>query len=278
MDFRSPDGYRQYAGVLRTADRLVVGLDFDGTLAPIVDDPERAVIHPDAPAVLRDVAESVLAVAVVTGRPARQVLALGDLEEVGKQLGQAGSLQVLGQYGNELWSSRDRQVVSPEPPQGLATLAGELPGILLRHDADAAWVEDKGLALAVHTRRMTDPQKSFDRLLGPLTEAARSHGLSVEPGRMVIEVRAPGMDKGAAVRRLADELDAGGFVFVGDDLGDLEAFRAVRELRASGMPGLLVCSGSEEQQALVALSDVVVDGPDGVLGFLRQLVTDIAQL
>ena len=41
------------------------------------------------------------------------------------------------------------------------------------------------------------------------------------------------------------------------------------------MPALLVCSGSEEESALVDLADVVVDGPDGVLDFLRQLMSDI---
>lgn len=278
MDFSSPDGDRQYAAVVRAADRLVVGLDFDGTLAPIVEDPEQAVIHPDGGAALLALIESVQAVAVVTGRPARQVLALGSLEEVADRIGaHGGDLYVLGQYGNERWSRHDRRVISPEPPRGLADLVDELPGILARHDAAGAWVEDKGLAVAVHTRRLADAQAAFDRLVGPVAEAARSHDLQVEPGRMVIEVRAAGMDKGAAVRRLADELDAGGFVFVGDDLGDLEAFRAVRELRSRGMPGLLVCSGSVEQQALVELADVVVEGPDGVLAFLRELVADIAQ-
>jgi len=276
VDFTSSDGDRQYAGVVRAADGVVVGLDFDGTLAPIVDDPEDAVIHPEGPAVLLDLAESVKGVAVITGRPARQVLALGGLDEVGDQLGSRGrDLYVLGQYGNERWSSHERRVISPKPPHGLATLMSELPGLLRRHDAADAWIEEKGLAIGVHTRRMADPQAAFDRLVGPVSEAAKSHRLTVEPGRLVIEVRAAGMDKGAAVHRMAEELDAGGFVFVGDDLGDIEAFRAVQELRAGGMPGLLVCSGSTEQEALVEMSDAVVDGPDGVMAFLRELIADI---
>ncbi len=258
------------------ADHLVVGLDFDGTLAPIVDDPEHAAIHPDGPAVLLDLAESVRGVAVITGRPARQVLALGGLDEVGDQLGAQGrDLYVLGQYGNERWSSHDRRVISPKPPRGLATLMSELPGLLRRYDAADAWIENKGLAVGVHTRRMSDPQVAFDRLVGPVTEAARSHDLTVEPGRLVIEVRASGMDKGVAVHRIAEELDARGFVFVGDDLGDIEAFRAVGELRSAGMPALLVCSGSTEQEVLAEMSDAVVDGPDGTMAFLRELVHDI---
>lgn len=93
---------------------------------------------------------------------------------------------------------------------------------------------------------------------------------------MVIEVRAPGMDKGQALRTIHAELDGHGAMFAGDDLGDVEAFRTVQALRDGGLPGLLVCSGSEEQKALVELSDIVVDGPQGVLAFFRQFARDAA--
>jgi trehalose 6-phosphate phosphatase len=152
----------------------------------------------------------------------------------------------------------------------------ELPDLLRDQDAADAFVEEKGLAVAVHTRRLPDPVGAFERLLPVLTEAAKVHDLGVEPGRMVIEVRAPGMDKGQALHTIHDELGGHGVVFAGDDLGDIEAFRAVEELRQEGRPGLLVCSGSEEQKALVELSDIVVDGPDGVLSLLRQFARDAA--
>jgi trehalose 6-phosphate phosphatase len=276
MEFSSATGEQQYAAVVRAADDLVVACDFDGTLSPIVDDPEQAHIHPDAGEVLAELAAQVRAVAVVTGRPARQALDLGGLEAVGNAIGESGrELFVLGQYGNERWTSTDRRVISPKPPRGLATFMGGLPRLLREGDAAGAWVEEKGLAVAVHTRRLDDPQAAFDRLLPVLTDAARSNGLEVEPGRAVIEVRAPGMHKGAAVRTLTEELGARAFVFCGDDLGDLEAFKAVEELRGKEFAGLLVCSGSEEQGALAELADVVVEGPSGVLELLRELTEDI---
>ena len=276
MEFASPNGEQEYAAVVRAAADLVVACDFDGTLSPIVDDPEQAHIHPDAGTVLTDLAAQVRAVAVVTGRPARQALDLGGLEEVGNAIGESGrELFVLGQYGNERWTSTDRRVISPKPPRGLATFMGGLPRLLRDGDAAEAWVEEKGLAVAVHLRRLDDPKAAYERLLPVLTESARSHGLDVEPGRAVIEVRAPGMHKGAAVRALTDELGARAFVFCGDDLGDLEAFKAIEELRGKDFPGLLVCSGSEEQNALAELADVVVDGPGGVLELLRGLTDDI---
>ena len=276
MEFRSTTGQQEYAALVRASDDLVVGLDFDGTLAPIVEDPEHAHIHPEAAEVLVDLASQVRAVAVITGRPARQALALGGLEEVGNAIGESGrQLFVLGQYGNERWTSTDRRVISPKPPRGLATFMGELPRLLRKADAADAWVEEKGLAVAVHTRRLENPQVAFDRLLPMLADSAKSHDLDVEPGRSVIEVRAHGMHKGTAVRRLAGELNAKAFAFCGDDLGDVEAFKAVEELRANGFPGLLVCSEAAEQNALADLADVVVDGPDGVLALLRELTADI---
>jgi trehalose 6-phosphate phosphatase len=275
MEFTSTDGEQRYADLVRVAGRAIVGLDFDGTLSPIVDDPERAHIHGDASDVLLDLAREVAAVAVITGRPARQVLDLGGLEEVGDALASADAdLYVFGQYGNERWSSQSRRIVSPRPPRGLASFERELTGVLRRADAADAWVEDKGLAVAVHTRRLLDGDAAFQRLLPLIRDLAKSHELITEPGRNVIEVRSSGMHKGLAVRTLVDELDAGAFLFAGDDLGDMEAFEAVADLRAAGMPTLLVCSASAEESALVPLSDVVVKGPEGVLDLLRQLTAD----
>lgn len=275
MEFTGPTGEQRYAEVVRAADDLVVGLDFDGTLSPIVDDPREAHIHPDAPGVLVSLAHQVRAVAVITGRPARQALALGGLDEVADAVEAAHrELHVLGQYGNERWSSTQRRVVSPPPPPGLSGFLRDLPATLSKIGVDP-WIEDKGLAVGLHTRRLPDPAAAFDKLVPAVTELARRHSLHVEPGRYVVEVRAPGMDKGLAVHRLADELDAGGFVFAGDDLGDLEAFAAVAELREQGLATLLVCSGSNEESELARLADVVVPGPTGVLELLQQLTEDV---
>lgn len=274
-EFTSPEARERYDALVRAADQVVVGLDFDGVLSPIIDEPSEAHIHPDAPEVLVALSDVVRAIAVVTGRPARQALALGGLDEVGDAIGDHGKqLFLFGQYGNERWSSTSRRVISPRPPHGLSTFERELPGLLRRADAGDAHVEEKGLAVAVHTRRLDDPTAAFERLLPPMRELAARHGLVVEPGRNVIEVRSDGMHKGNAVETLVREQSAGGFLFAGDDLGDIEAFEAVAALREQGMPTLLVAAASDEQSALVPLADVVVPGPDGVLDLLRRLTAD----
>jgi trehalose 6-phosphate phosphatase len=279
MEFTSAEGERKYAALVRAAAETVVGLDFDGTLAPIVEDPAEAHIHPDAGAVLTALAEQVRAVAVVTGRPARQALDLGGLETVGNAIGDAGKeLYLFGQYGNERWSSTNRRIISPRPPAGLASFTAELPRVLRSAHAEDAHVEEKGLAVAVHTRRLAEPDRIFEELLPVLQERAARYDLVVEPGKQVIEVRSPGMDKGVVVEKLADELGVGGFAFIGDDLGDIGAFEAVAALGRNGLPTLLVCSASDEESALVRLSDVLVHGPDGVMALLRQLTEDAVAL
>ena len=265
----------RYDALVAVAGEVLVGLDFDGTLSPIVEDPSRAVIHPDGPRVLRDLAACVRAVVVITGRPARQVVELGGLDAVADSLAAGSRLVVMGQYGNEHWDSGSREFRSPEPPPGLQAFRDELPGLLAAQDAEAAFVEEKGLAVAVHTRRLPDAAAAYARLEAALRDSVERHGLALEPGRMVLEVRAPGMHKGRAVHAALEEHHAGAVLFAGDDLGDLEAFEAVRGLRDQGLPTLLVCSGSEEQEALAELSDVVVDGPAGVLGLLARFAEDV---
>lgn len=272
MEFTSDAAREHWDALVAVAARAVVALDFDGTLSPVVEDPAAARIHPDAHAALTGLAGRVRAVGVITGRPARQVIAMGELDALGAAMRERGTdLFVLGQYGNERWSSAERRIVSPRPPAGLATFERELPALLRQADAADAYVEEKGLAVAVHTRRMADPAAAYARLRGPVAELAAQHRLSVEPGRNVIEVRSGSMDKGRALRTLVEEQDAQGVLFAGDDLGDVAAFEAVRDLRADGLPGVVVLSASAEQPDLVELADVVVEGPEGAVDLLRTL-------
>ncbi len=273
MEFTSAAARAHYDAVRDVLDGVVVGLDFDGTLSPLVDDPEAARLHPGSPGALLELAEAVRAVAVITGRPARQAITMGDLDALGDaMLDRGAELFVFGQYGNERWSATEPRIRSPRPPAGLASFERELPSVLRGAGAADAFVEEKGLAVAVHTRRMDDPTGAFERLVAPIASLAERHHLTVEPGRNVLEIRSGEMDKGQAVRTFVAEQEATGMIFVGDDLGDIEAFEAVRALRADGLPGLLIYSGPAEQKDLVELADVVVGGPAGVVDLLGHLL------
>ncbi|MFB8266533.1 trehalose-phosphatase [Streptomyces sp. NPDC055955] len=253
--------------------RAVIALDFDGTLAPIVPDPEQARAHPGAVGALAALAPQVASVAVITGRPAGVAVRHGGFAGVpGLE-----HLVVLGHYGAERWDAVTGTVHAPAVHPGVAAVRAELPGVLESVGAwRGTWIEEKGRAVAVHTRRAADPQAAFEALRAPLSELAARHGLIVEPGRLVLELRPPGMDKGAALSAYAREVGATSVLYGGDDLGDLPAFAAVDELRKDGVPGLLVCSGSSEVTELAERADVVVDGPEGVVGLLSGLAGAIS--
>nr|AFS33465.1 putative phosphatase [Streptomyces sp. A7248] len=267
----TPAGREGLDAVLARPDRAVVALDFDGTLADIVPDPEQARAHPGTVTALAALAPKVAAIAVITGRPAGVAVRYGGFAGVpGLE-----HLVVLGHYGAERWDAVTGTVHAPAPHPGVAAARAELPGLL--HGLDSwhgTWIEEKGQAVAVHTRRAEDPQAAFETLRGPLGELAAQHGLIVEPGRLVLELRPPGMDKGVALATFVAELDAESVIYAGDDLGDLAAFAAVEKLRTEGpdgIPGLLVCSGSAEVPELAERADLSVPGPAGVVDFLTAL-------
>jgi trehalose 6-phosphate phosphatase len=245
----------------------LVAFDFDGTLAPIVADPAQARAHPEAIDALSALSRHVGQIAVITGRPAATAVEYAGL----RAAPDLGRVVVLGHYGLERWDATTDEVTAPPPPPGVEQARHRLPEVLAEHDAAQAYVEDKGSALGVHTRRLPDPQAAFERLREPLRRLADELGLTVEPGRLVLELRPPGVDKGAALRALVKEVGARAVMFAGDDLGDLAAFDAVDEFRRTGGAGLLVCSGSTEERALADRADLVVDGPAGVVALLRDL-------
>ncbi|CAM5350058.1 MULTISPECIES: trehalose-phosphatase [Streptomyces] len=257
--------------LLARPGEAVVGLDFDGTLAPIVSDPERAGAHADAVPALAQLAPLVRSVAVITGRPAEQAVLLGGFaDEAG-----LGHLTVLGHYGAQRWDAATGELHTPEAPPGLAAARAELPAVLAdAGDPPGSWTEDKGQAFAVHTRRADDPEGAFAALRGPLGGLADRHGLHLEPGRLVLEIRPRGVDKGVALTAYVEETGAGAVLYAGDDLGDLAAYDAVDRLRERGVPGLLVCSGDEVPE-LASRADLVVRGPGQVAALLAGIAETV---
>jgi len=245
----------------------VIALDFDGTLAPIVGDPQQARALPAAVTAIRELASLVGTVAVLTGRPALQAVEYASLRQV-------PGVVVLGHYGRQRWS--DGELETPPPPEGLAVAKERLASVLAAAKApDGTWIEDKGEAVAVHTRRAADPAAALEQLREPLVRLAADTGLRAEPGRLVVELRPDGSDKGAALTALVAEATRSAVMYCGDDVGDLPAFAAIRRLRAEGLPGVAVCSGSAEVTTIAADCDLVVDGPEAVAGLLAGLANVI---
>jgi trehalose 6-phosphate phosphatase len=266
---RTPEGQAGLEALLAGPRRGLIAADFDGTLAPIVPDPRAARALPSAVPVLARLADAVGTLAVITGRPAAEAVAYGGLDAV-------PGLVVLGQYGRQRW--QDGTLTGPGPLPSVESARQALPGVLAEAGAaEGTWLEDKGDALAVHTRRTADPEDTLRTLRRPLGELAARLGLAAEPGRMVIEIRPPGADKGIALTDLAAERAARSVLFCGDDLGDLPAFAAVRALRDAGVPGCAVASRSAECPQVADAADLVVDGPEGVVALLDAIAVRLGR-
>lgn len=210
---------------LRAASgRLLLGLDFDGTLAPIVPRPEDAALPADTRQLLqRLAARTDTLVALISGR------ALHDLRE------RAGMDDVYyaGNHGLEIEGPAVHRI------HDTAVAARERLGNLARRLTDSvgtipgAIVEDKGLTLSVHYRLVTDPEQARHVRDATHEIAAQEDGLRITDGRKVVEIR-PDVDwhKGRALRFLRETLTAdcpdAPAVFIGDDRTDEDAFRELR--------------------------------------------------
>jgi trehalose 6-phosphate phosphatase len=240
---------------------LLVAVDFDGTLAPLVPDPESS--RPAAGAIdtLSALAAAGAQVVVITGRDARTVVRLGGLERV-------PDIIVAGLYGIEIW--HDGELTTPETPASMAALQERLPAVLTANHADPdVWIEDKRLSLVVHGRKARNPDAALAPLLGPVGQLAADLDLELHPGRDVLELRLPGYDKAGALRRLA--ADHAGVLYVGDDLGDLPAFAEIRRLRAAGRIAWSVAVLSSDVADVRDAADVHVDTPADAVRLLGEI-------
>lgn len=262
-DFRPGTALEDQAARIAARTReIALCLDFDGTLAPIVDDPDEARPLPGVMKLLGRLAPRFAAVALISGRPAAFLA----------EHAAAPGVRCLGMYGLE--EVRDGRVwVDPRLTAGGPAVAAARED--LRADPavrdSGAHVEDKGYAVAVHTRRVADPPRWAAAIDRAVREIAARHGLEVVPGKLVWELRpAVHSDKGDAVRKVVAGSGARSVVAAGDDLGDRAAFAAASRIGG----GLRIAVRSAETPPdLLAAADLIVDGPTGLGQFLERLVT-----
>lgn len=269
------DGLWALTAQPRTA---LVAVDFDGTLAPFVSRPEAARPHPRASDVLRKLAASMRVVAVVTGRPPGIAASL-----LGFTADEPPNLLVVGHYGLETWTAAAGVLpvagVDPRRSERVEHVRAALPALLRDVGAPSSTrIEDKGAAVAVHVRETADPHAALELLREPLQRLAESEGLRLEPGRLVLELRPAGTDKGTALVSLVDQFSARSVCYVGDDRGDIAAFDALEGLRSKGFATLGVFSGVPNESALAHLAaraDLQLSGPDAVVAFLEGLLAGV---
>jgi trehalose 6-phosphate phosphatase len=242
--------------VVRRAPQAGVLLDFDGTLSPIVDDPDAARPSDGVVPTLERLIERYRLVGVMSGRP---VAFLGPLLPTG--------LVLSGLYGLEV--VRDGRVVDHPYAGAWREAIEDVVRSSTALGPEGMRVEPKGLSLTLHYR--TRPELAEAVHAWAATQAARS-GLMARPARMSVELHPPiETDKGTALEHLTEDLAA--VVYVGDDVGDLPAFDALDRLATTGVHTLRVAVGSDESPPqLLDRADLVLDGSAAVPGFLEALV------
>jgi trehalose 6-phosphate phosphatase len=234
--------------------------DFDGTLAPIVDDPAAAAPLPGVVDVLGALAARYGVVGVVSGRPAAFLRS---------HLG-GHSLFLSGLYGLERVTGDGGIEVVPDAAPWVAVVEEAATAA----DADLGLgpaVERNGLSVVLHVR--TAPARA-DEVDAWVTARAEATGLVLHRGRMSYELRPPlEFDKGTAMAGAAAGGNLRSLCFLGDDRGDLSAFAALDRLDRDGATTVKVAVRSAEvPEELLDRADVVVDGPEGALDVLRALL------
>ncbi len=277
MDCENPDS-SVWASFLEDPRAAAVVTDFDGTLAPIVDDPSESRPIPGAVDVLHRLSHRYARVGVVSGRPAAFIaehLRLGECEESGQrdEAGQCNGIVVSGLYGLEkarISGAQEVEITLHPDAEGWRQVVDEVVAEAEDDAPDGVVVEHKGLSVTLHYRAAQE-HESWVREWGE--DRARDTGLAAHPARMSYELRLPiESDKGSALTELVRGLSVA--CFAGDDSGDLPAFEALDRLaQDEGMTVLKVAVRSDESPPeLLERADVEVDGPEGMVELFKGLL------
>ncbi|HSD54094.1 MAG TPA: trehalose-phosphatase [Burkholderiales bacterium] len=238
--------------VVAAAREIALFLDVDGTLLHIADTPDSVTIERDTLQLVgRAHRATGGAVALITGRR------IADVDRLFAPL----ALPVAGQHGFERRGAGGGVQRHAQPAPQLAAVHAELEAFAAHHPG--VLIEDKELTIAAHYRLAASAEQPLTALAQRLV-AASGGALAIQRGKMVIELRPAGRDKGTAIAEFMDEAPFRGRtpVFLGDDLTDEYGFSIV-----NGLGGISVKVGDGPTEARARLPDV-----DAVRAWLERLV------
>ena len=239
--------------------RAAILLDIDGTLAPIVEQAGRRARARGHAAAAGCVAKRYGVVACVSGRRASEARAMVAI----------GTISYLGSHGAELLRAGWTEAVLDPSVEDWARRIHEFGREADTSDLRRQRVrlEDKGAIVAFHWRGAPD-EEAARAAIDAIAARAEAAGLRTHWGRKVLEVRPPvRIDKGAGVASFLAEADIDAALYVGDDVTDLDAFRALDQLAQEGRIERAIrvgVSSEEGPSEITEEADVVVDGTAGV--------------
>nr|GMD55548.1 trehalose-phosphate phosphatase A-like isoform X1 [Ipomoea batatas] len=275
-----PSALQSFEQIKKSAKgkRVVLFLDYDGTLSPIVDDPDRAFMSNAMCAAVKNAAKC-FPTAIISGRSRDKVYDFVGLTE----LYYAGShgmdimTPILSDPNDSKYTratdKQGKEVNLFQPAREFLPMIDEVFRSLVETTKDIAGakVENNRFCVSVHYRNVDE--KSWDTVGELVTELLKQYPrLQLKHGRKVLEVRPVlDWDKGKAVEFLLESLGFSGSedvlpIYVGDDRTDEDAFKVLREQNRGF--GILVSPAPRESKAFYSLRD-----PSEVMEFLRCLVT-----
>jgi trehalose-phosphatase len=209
-------------------DRVLLALDFDGTIAPLVADPSAAEPLPlAAEAIAALVALPRTHVAVISGRSLEQLRLLVEPTEgvalVGSHGAEIDEHDLLAEGDEPPGAHDDDDLLDDDELQLLAHVRDAVGDIIAAHDG--TFLEEKPAAVVLHTRR-ADREQAIGATSDALEGPGRWPGVHVLRGKEVVELAVTDVTKGRALRRLRADLGLaeGGVLFAGDDTTDEQAF------------------------------------------------------
>lgn len=243
--------------------------DVDGTISKTAPTPQEAKVSPVCRQYLSILCKHLALVAAISGRPAIEV----------KNMIKIDRIVYIGNHGLERWAEGHSELAKDVKDYSKVIKAAteELTRLL---SIEGIRIENKGITATIHYRLCPKPEAAMRDILVALENSIQAKSLRILPGRMAINLLPPvEVNKGTTVLELIQEYNLQGGIYLGDDLTDVDAFRAIHTASHDlDFQGFAVGITSQEMpEKLVTETDFTLNGVSDVERFLEWLSQTVPQ-
>jgi len=242
--------------------------DIDGTISQTAPTPQQAEVSPLCRRYLSDLCNQLALVAAISGRPAVQVKSMINID----------GMVYIGNHGLERWNEGHSEFTKDAQDyfKVIEAAIEELTPLL---STKGISIDNKRVTATIHYRLCHDPLSAERNILAAIENSPHARGLRTIQGRMAIDLIPPvKVNKGTATLDLIQEYNLQGGVYLGDDLTDIDAFRAIHAAcRDLGFQGFAIGVISQEMpEKLAEEADFTLNGVNDVERFLKWMSQIVA--